>query len=73
MTDRHTGYVVTLSSDIREDDAQAIVDAIRMVKGVLSVEPVTADPFQESMWRSRMHRDLYDKVLGAIQEVTFPK
>jgi len=40
MTDRHIGYVVTLEGSIRKDDAEAIVNAIRMVKGVIAVEPV---------------------------------
>ena len=31
MTDRHAGYVVTLNEDIREDDAEAIINAIRGV------------------------------------------
>ena len=43
MTDRRAGYLVTLERDIREDDAQPIMDAIMMLKGVLNVEPVVAD------------------------------
>ena len=44
MTDRHAGYVVALAKDIREDDAQeGVLNAIRMIKGVVSVEPVVAD------------------------------
>ena len=46
MTDRHSGYVVTLDAPIREDDAQRIIDAIKMVKGVLSVDPVITDAGQ---------------------------
>ncbi len=43
MTDRHAAYVVTLSGDVREDDASAIIQAIEMIRGVLSVRPVVAD------------------------------
>jgi hypothetical protein len=43
VTDRHSGYVVTLAADVRDDDAQAIITALRMVRGVISVEPVIAD------------------------------
>jgi hypothetical protein len=28
VTDRHSGYIVTLDADIREDDAEAIVTAL---------------------------------------------
>lgn len=42
MTDRHSGYVVTLAKNIREDDAVATISAIQQIKGVLSVQPVLA-------------------------------
>lgn len=43
MTDRHAGYIVTLADDVREDDAEHVINALRMVRGVLSVKPVVAD------------------------------
>jgi hypothetical protein len=43
MTDHHAGYVVALDHNIREDDAQAVLAALSMVKGVIGVEPVEAD------------------------------
>ena len=43
MTDRHSGYIVVLGSDLREDDAEYIINAIRMIKGVVSVQPIVAD------------------------------
>ena len=47
MTDRHAGYLVTLAQDVREDDAEAILSALRMIRGVLAVQPVTADVDQQ--------------------------
>lgn len=44
MTDRHAGYVVVLKEDLREDDAQALIDALKMLKGVLTVEPIISGP-----------------------------
>ena len=63
MTDRHIAYTVTLALPVREDDAQAIINAIRMVKGVAEVVPVVATP--EAYWarstaRSELLRDLLD-------------
>lgn len=43
MTDRHAAYIVTLDEDIRKDDAEAIINALRMVKHIIAVEPVVAD------------------------------
>jgi len=40
MTDRHAGYIVVLEEPIREDDAQGIIDAIQLIKGVLEVKPI---------------------------------
>lgn len=61
MTDRHAGYVVTLAEDIREDDAEAVINALRMVKGVINVEPVVssvelhiADSRADQRWQERI-------------------
>ena len=44
MTDRHAAYIVVLEKDLREDDAQATLRALGMVRGVHSVEPVMSSP-----------------------------
>jgi hypothetical protein len=62
MTDRHAGYIVTLDRDIREDDAEEIVNALGMVRGVVSVEPVTANhdlhiaqARRDNQWREALY------------------
>jgi hypothetical protein len=42
MTDRINAYTVVLDRDVREDDAEDIATALRMVRGVLSVTPNVA-------------------------------
>lgn len=42
MTDRYKGLMVAFDHDIREDDAQAIIAAIRQLRGVAGVEPSMA-------------------------------
>lgn len=44
MTAREAAYLVTLDADLREDDAEATRTALRMVRGVIAVEPVESDP-----------------------------
>jgi len=63
MTDRHAAYLVTLDGDTREDDAESTLTALRMVRGVQSVEPVLADVGQQigqvradGVWRERIYR-----------------
>lgn len=43
MTDRHAAYLVTLDHGIREDDAEEIITALKMIKHVIKVEPVPDD------------------------------
>jgi hypothetical protein len=42
MTDRHAAYIVVLDRDIREDDAEGILNALRHIRFVAGVEPVIA-------------------------------
>lgn len=53
MTDRHTGYVVTLAVPIREDDAEHTLNAVRQIKGVVSVDPIVREPFSETATKTR--------------------
>lgn len=39
MIDKYYALTVLLEKDTRSDDAQPILDAIKMIKGVLSVKP----------------------------------
>ena len=58
---RVAGFTVTLAEDIREEAVEAIVNAIRMVKGVASVEPLVASyelhiaqMRADTAWRERL-------------------
>lgn len=43
MTDRYYALTVILEKDIREDDAEPILNAIRMIKGVQDVKGNVSD------------------------------
>ena len=43
MTDRIYALTVTLTEPIREDDAEAIINAIKLIRGVASVTPLVAN------------------------------
>lgn len=66
MTDRHTAYIVTLETPIREDDAQPTLDAIRQIKGVLDVRPVVAGMEQMS-GAVRMDREWRNALIDLVQ------
>lgn len=40
MTDRHAGYLVTLKRPLRSDDAEVLVNAIKLLEPVATVEPL---------------------------------
>ena len=61
MTDRYHSIGVVLKKDIRDDDAQCVLDAIKMIKGVLSVKPYVSD-FDTNMAEERAKRELSDKL-----------
>lgn len=67
MTDRHAGYVVALDTNIREDDAEAIIAAIGMIKGVLSVQPVVAGNPMDAINLVRVRRDILTKMYEAFE------
>jgi hypothetical protein len=71
VTDRHSGYVVALASDIRDDDAEAIINALRMVRGVISVEPVMAD-IQSWIAESRRDLEWRDAIRTMVQGIARP-
>lgn len=61
MTDRLKGVVVTFEKNIREDDAAEIINAIGMVKGVLSVNPLKAN-LDDHIAQERVRHEIAEKL-----------
>jgi len=57
MTDRFNALTVILEKDVREDDAEPLILAIRLLKGVLAVEGHVAS-LDEKIAESRVRREL---------------
>lgn len=62
MTDRHIGYIVALDHSKREDDSEFVINAIRMIRGVISVTPVVddvdfaiAEQKADRLWRDKIY------------------
>lgn len=69
MTDVLKGCTVAFARDIREDDVEAIVNAIRMIKGVLAVELIPGNAPGDWIIEQRVRREYADKVV----EIFYPK
>jgi hypothetical protein len=65
MTDRLAGVIVTFKNNIREDDAEATIAAIRQIKGVLSVEPIVGN-HHTHMAEQRVRQELGEKLWKVI-------
>lgn len=63
MTTRFHSFTVALEKDIREDDAESLINAISMMKGVLSVvgnETGSDSCIAEMRAKAKFRQALYD-------------
>lgn len=68
MTDRYNTLTVVLEKDVRDDDAETLLAAIRQLRGVLSASGNVTDP-AAYMAEERAKRELGDK----LWQVLYPK
>lgn len=66
MTERVKGFIVVLDKDIRIDDAENTINAIRMIKGVTSVEPSVVEP-NDLFNRSRIRFEFLNKFMELME------
>jgi hypothetical protein len=65
MTDRLKGCTVVFEQDMRDDDAESLLNAIGMIKGVLKVAPTlrTHEDFHaETRIRAELGKKLFDVI-----------
>ena len=67
MTDRVKGFTVTLVKDIRIDDVEVIMQAIRMIRGIADVEPSISNS-EDYMNRQMVKHELREKFLKFYTE-----
>lgn len=68
MTDRVNALIVVLDRDIRIDDVQAQIDAIKMVKGVLSVSPNVSN-LEDHIAHERAHREISSAIYDTLSNL----
>lgn len=66
MTDRYNALTVALERDIREDDAEAILNAIRMIRGVLAVIPKVVEA-SDWMAQQRAKTEISKRLWDALE------
>jgi len=70
MTDRYKGFLVTLDDCIRDDDAEQIINALKMVKGVHNVKPYIAH-YEDYMLYEKAMSDMGKKLMEFIRKECF--
>lgn len=68
MTDRISGFIVILDQDIRDDDIESTVAAIRQIKHVAHVQPQVAS-YDDVLALVRARREIGDKLLDLHKEI----
>lgn len=67
MTDRYNALTVVLAADTRDDDAEYIINAIRMIRGVQTVTPHVAS-HADYIAYTRARAELRQRVLDAFED-----
>lgn len=67
MSDRFNALTVVLDKDIRSEDAEPLMAAIRQLKGVLSVQG-NVSSFETAVAEARVRRQLADALFDVIYE-----
>jgi hypothetical protein len=67
VTTRYKGVVVSFDRDIREDDAESLLTAIRMIKGVIGVQPVEAGSMHDSIVEMRVRSEIEKRIWDALR------
>lgn len=58
-----SGFLIVLDRDLSEEGAERVADALRMVRGVIDVQPVPADSsiaIAEMRANTKLRQKLYD-------------
>ncbi len=69
MTTRLKGFTVILQDDIREDNSEYIINAIKMIKGVQQVLPVE-QCHRDNMAESKVRMDIYREIIDFAHGLT---
>jgi hypothetical protein len=67
MTDRIKGVLITFEKDICDDDAKPIIEALEMIKGVLTVKPYVTG-MEDYMLYQKGHMDARKQIFEFLKK-----
>lgn len=69
MVNRINALVITLEKNVREDDIQDTITAIKCIKNVLGVEINISAPMQEHVTKERFKAELGEKFWNLLKQL----
>lgn len=69
MADQLSGFTVVTEKDISETDAGEMVCALKMIKGVVDVKPITKEPLENRVVKSRVVAEIKNIILQRLNEI----
>lgn len=67
MTDRYSTLTVILDEDIRDDDAEVIISAIKQIRHVAGVEGNISDSMDVAIAKHRLKSELFESMLDLMR------
>jgi hypothetical protein len=67
MSDMTKGFLITLNKNYGSEDTEDILTAIRMIKGVSSIEKIPINP-SDCITENRIRRELQTKLFKVIMQ-----
>jgi hypothetical protein len=68
MSEKINGVFVTLEHDLRDEQADYLLNAIRMIKGVIKVAPNVVDHGEAYVAEVRVRSELSSKLFAVLNE-----
>lgn len=68
MTVITSGFYVILKDQYKEEDAQHIIDAIKMIKGVYDVRIEIGEPIEYCLARSKIKSEFFEKLCEVLRK-----
>ena len=65
---RTAGYVITIDEDAPECDADQILNALCLIRGVISIKPISGSA-EVVIAREQVHGEVRGKVLQLLKEL----
>lgn len=73
MTDRYKGFLITLEKEMRSDDAEDILNALKMIKGVANVKPYINQAEDWMMYEKGVMDTRMEILNWCRKEINMPK